>query len=95
MCLSKLLRKNITSKRIELENPGCSAFEENLKGFKKLCMYKQKLSVFYGANSIYIYLSLSPTGKSHKVWIMMMIAAGLIWAEEAEKREKLKVALKI
>ena len=32
--------------------------------------------------------------KSHEVWMMMMIAAGLMWAGAAEKREQLKVALK-
>ena len=33
--ISKLLRKNITSKRIELESPNCSGLENNfMKGFK-------------------------------------------------------------
>ena len=30
--------------------------------------------------------------KNHKVWMMMMIAAGLMWAGVAEKCEQLKVA---
>ena len=31
--------------------------------------------------------------KSQKVWKMMMIAAGLMWAGAVEKREQLKGAL--
>ena len=32
--------------------------------------------------------------KNHEVWMMMMIAAGLMWAGAAKKREQLKVARK-
>ena len=32
--------------------------------------------------------------KIHKIWMMMVIVAGLIWAGAAKKRENLKVALK-
>ena len=32
--------------------------------------------------------------KSHKIWMMVMIAAGWMWVEAAKKCEQLKVVLK-
>ena len=48
-------------------------------------------------NVAYYKRRLSPTGKSHEVWMMMMIAASLMWAGAAERErecEQPKLALK-
>ena len=48
----------------------------------------------YSVFNFYHKRWLSPTGKSHKVWMMMMIAANLIWAVAAEKPEQSKMMFK-